>query len=98
MIDACFAHESVSVDDCELYLNGFPPDHQHYSGDHEELTVVRFDDKTTIAHLMAQAGIFKSVSDAKRNGWFRPVPDGYSQFVVGKARNKITVLGRMIDA
>ena len=36
----------------------------------------------TMAHVMADAGFFPSVSQARKNGWDRPVITG--QFKVGK--------------
>lgn len=38
----------------------------------------------TMAHVMAQVGIFKSVGEARRNGWDKPVTTGV--FKVGKNR------------
>lgn len=42
----------------------------------------------TMAHIMAKVGFFKSVSDARRNGWDKPIPKGYSEYVVGKGDKK----------
>jgi hypothetical protein len=39
-----------------------------------------------LAHVMHASGIFKSVSEAKRNGWDKPIPEGWSQFVVTKRK------------
>jgi len=35
---------------------------------------------TTMAHLVAHVGIFKSVSEAKKNGWDKPIPSGWSEW------------------
>lgn len=45
----------------------------------------------TIAHLLSDAKIFSSTSDAKRNGWDKPLPEGFSQFTIGKIKKKITI-------
>lgn len=38
----------------------------------------------TLAHLMVQAGGFSSLTQARKNGWNRPIPQGYSEHKVGK--------------
>jgi hypothetical protein len=45
-----------------------------------------------MAHLVAGAGIFKSVGDAKRNGWNKPIPNGWSSFTIGKLKHKLFIL------
>ncbi len=49
---------------------------------------------TTWAHVLAKIGPFRSVSDARKNGWNKPIKEGFTdQFKVGKARRKfITAL------
>ena len=49
-------------------------------------------EKLVLAHFMQQAGIFPSVSQARKNGWDKPVPKGFSQFTVGKNKVLITIL------
>lgn len=46
----------------------------------------------TMAHIMHAAGIFPSVGQARRNGWDRPVPTGFSEFTVTKRRMKIFIM------
>jgi hypothetical protein len=38
----------------------------------------------TMAHLMVQAGAFSSLTQARKNGWDKPIPDGWSEAKVGK--------------
>lgn len=38
----------------------------------------------TMAHLMVQAGAFSSVTQARKNGWDKPIPAGWSEHKVGK--------------
>ena len=48
--------------------------------------ILKFDDFTfpgaTMAHIMCEAKLFASVSDARKKGWNKPVQKG--KFVVGK--------------
>jgi len=58
--------------------------------DDDTLTPILDQDKT-LAHLLARIGKFKSVGDAKRNGWDKPIPSGWVEFTVGKGMNRIDV-------
>ena len=60
----------------------------------EDQATVEFErgDWLRIAHFMSQAGIFPSVGQAKKNGWDKPIPLGFSHFIVGKKKSRITIL------
>jgi len=45
-----------------------------------------------MAHVMAEAGIFSSVSQARKNGWNKPIPKGFWQERIGKKKILITIL------
>ena len=58
-----------------------------------------FDDENIIledgwimAHVMHRAGVFPSVSQARKNGWDKPIPKGMSEFVVGKRKFRVWIL------
>ncbi len=56
---------------------------------HDEDVFVFVDPGTTWAHVLAKLGPFKSVSDARKNGWNKPIEEGFTQtFKVGKAHRK----------
>lgn len=42
----------------------------------------------TMAHLLARLGKFQSVGEAKKNGWDKPIPSGWSEFTIGKAAKR----------
>ncbi len=46
--------------------------------------------ETTLAHVMAKAGMFKSTSEARKNGWDRPVEPG--DFPFKKKQVTITIV------
>jgi hypothetical protein len=58
---------------------------------HNEVTIPIEPFQKTLAQLFSHAKIFTSTSEAKRNGWDKSIPDGFSQFIIGKRRNKITI-------
>lgn len=45
----------------------------------------------TMAHIMAKIGFFKSVGDARKNGWDKPIPPGFTSLTVGKAAKMKTI-------
>lgn len=56
--------------------------------DNDELMPLLESDKT-MAHLLVRLGKFKSVGEAKRNGWDKPVPFGWTEISIGKNQNKV---------
>ena len=46
----------------------------------------------TMAHIMHAAGIFPSISQARKNGWDKDIPYGFSSHRVSKKRYLITIL------
>lgn len=45
-----------------------------------------------MAHIMFKARIFSSVSEARKNGWNKPIPLGFSDIRAGKNKIRITIL------
>lgn len=52
--------------------------------------ISQFPEKAVMAHVMAAAGIFPSVSQARKNGWDKPLVTG--EFVVTKKKIRIIVV------
>ncbi len=77
-----FVHKK-RLSDAELYLGPLTKD---------DIITEFGDEAPKLAHLMALTPVFKSVSDARKNGWDASVPPGYSEFVVGKMKHKIYIL------
>lgn len=48
-----------------------------------------FNGNATMAHVMHRAGVFKSVSEARKNGWNKPLQFG--DFVVTKKKIRIRI-------
>lgn len=49
-----------------------------------------------MAHIMAAAGVFPSASQARNNGWNKPIPDGFSDMVAGKLKFRLTIFKEKI--
>ncbi len=56
----------------------------------EEFIVIQ--DNWIMAHIMHAAGIFPSVGQARKNGWDKPIPDGWTDIIAGKLKHEITIL------
>ena len=52
------------------------------------------EDEWTMAHVMHIAGIFPSVTSARKQGWNKPIPAGFSEHTVGKRRIQIFILNK----
>ena len=55
------------------------------------------EDNWIMAHVMHMVGIFPSVGIARKNGWNIPIPEGFSEFTVGKNRKKVWILNEFND-
>ena len=58
---------------------------------------IMIEDHWIMAHVMHMAGVFPSVGIARKNGWNKPIPDGFSEFTVGKAKKKVWILNEIKD-
>lgn len=80
-----FIHTDIGMSDVDLFMNSSPP---------ETLIFQFFTDREILAHLLARSKIFKSVSEAKKNGWDKPIPIGFTHLVVTKKKFKIFILNK----
>ena len=65
-----------------------------FFGEGENFTII--EDNWLMAHVMHKAGIFKSISQAKKAGWNKPIPDGFNFFTVGKKRRQVFIFKERI--
>lgn len=45
-----------------------------------------------MANILFEAGIFPSLTQARNNGYNKPIPFGFTDFRVGKKKTRITIL------
>lgn len=50
----------------------------------------------TMAHVICQAGIFKSVTEARKNGWDKPIEKGFQTIEFKKRGVKIHIM-KMVE-
>lgn len=44
------------------------------------------------ANLLVELGLFSSTSQARKNGWNKNIPEGFTDVIVGKLKTRITIL------
>jgi hypothetical protein len=54
-------------------------------------TFISIEENDILAHLLYKAEIFKSVSEARKNGYNKEIPCGFSDFKIGKRKTRITI-------
>ena len=84
MLDFNFVSKNITTNDFELFF-----------GDDEIATTIQ--NHWIMAHVMAEAGIFSSVGQARKNGWNKPIPDGFSEHIIGKKKTQVTILNKKDD-
>ncbi len=88
-IDIDFIKSGTDEKDIDLFLNSNIPELNNVDQDRR---FFENSENLLLAHFVAQAGIFPSVTQARKNGWNKEVPKGFSQFVIGKMKSMITIL------
>ena len=81
--EANFVLDTVSEGDIDLFLAPLAP------GERE--TFKSFSAGATMADLMVMAGKFPSKGQARKNGWDKEIPFGYSHFKVGSGKNRMDI-------
>jgi len=56
-----------------------------------EDTFIVIEENWTMANIMTVIGIFPSISQARKNGWNKSIPEGFSDIRVGKSKTRVTI-------
>jgi len=60
---------------------------EEYFGPFEKSDIfIFFEDPYTLANCVVEMGIFKSLTQARKNGWGGEIPRGYREWKIGKKR------------
>ena len=81
--DFNFVSKNISKKDLDLFLG---------PTNIEEETFIEIEDRDIMANLIAKIGVFPSISQARKNGWNKPIPLGFSEFKVGKRKIMVSIL------
>jgi len=82
MKDIHFISDNVTEEDKDLFFGPLTSDDEF----------VMIEEHWMMAHLLKEAGIFKSVSQARKNGGDKPIPKGFHEIMRGKRRHKFWIL------
>lgn len=82
-----FVAEGVSQYDMDMFLGPIEP---------TDGPLIRFPKSWTMAHVVHGAGIFKSIGEARRNGWDKPIPRGYQHLVLTKKKIHVYTLNDLL--
>jgi len=66
-------------------------DKELFFGPLEDDTFIIIEEHWIMAHILFEAGIFPSISQARKNGWNKPIPEGFNIITVGKKAKKKTL-------
>ena len=79
-----FIHEDLPESDRDLFFGPLTEDDEF----------IFFGDDATMVNIAVLAGLFPSVTRARKNGEDKLIPDGFTDFMRGKNANKrrITIL------
>ena len=73
-----FVHKNISNSDKDLFFGPIKSEDEF----------IEIQDHWIMAHVLHAAGIFTSVSQARKNGWNKPIPNGFTILTVGKKARK----------
>lgn len=75
-------HKDFSLKDRDLF---FGPIEQ------TDKTIEFEDDGANMTHLLVKVGKFPSLSQARKNGWDKPIPEGFMEHRIGKGKNMVII-------
>jgi hypothetical protein len=73
-----FVKLNIAKEDMDMFFGPIDPND----------TFFIIQDHWTMAHIIHKAGIFPSISQAKKNGWNKPIPVGFTILTIGKKAKK----------
>jgi len=74
-----FISGNVSEEDKEIFFGPL---------DIGDEVFIEIQSRWCMAHLLHNVGMFTSISQARKNGWNKPIPWGFTEITVGKKAKK----------
>ena len=78
------------------FFKGLESDKDLFFGPLEDETFILIEDNWSMANIMTMVGIFPSVTQARKNGWNKPIPFGFSDIRVGKTKTRVTIFYELL--
>ena len=73
------------------FFKGQETDKELFFGPLDGEELIAIEERDIMANLIVKAGIFPSVTQARKNGWDKPIPLGFTDLRVGKLKTRITI-------
>ena len=58
----------------------------------DEDVFIEIENHMIMAHIMVLAKAFPSNGQARKNGWDKPIPKGFTDLRIGKLKTRVTIL------
>jgi hypothetical protein len=68
-----FIHHELPKSDIKLFFG-------------EDETAEEFNNFNTLADIVINLGKFSSITQARKNGWYKSIPSGFSEHKIGKTK------------
>lgn len=74
-----------------FFLSSQESDKELFFGPLDGEIFTQIEPEWSMANIMTLIGIFPSVNQARKNGWNKPIPSGFSDIRVGKTKTRVTI-------
>ena len=74
-----FVSKNISEKDMDLFFGPLDTDNDIF---------IEIEPNWCMAHILHNVGMFTSITQARKNGWNTPIPEGYTKVTVGKKAKK----------
>ncbi len=75
-----FVDKNISLSDKDLFFG--PLDDEEF---------IEIEEKWIMANIVFAMGIFPSITQARKNGFDKPIPDGFTDIRIGKSKARCTI-------
>ena len=79
------------MDECNFFKSSLESDRDLFLKKKKNETFVEIQDNWTMANIVVTLGIFPSVTQARANGWNKPIPRGFNDMRIGKNKRRAII-------
>lgn len=84
------------INEWNFFSSSLESDKELFFGPLENEEFHSIEQEWSMANIITTVGIFPSVSQARKNGWNKPIPKGFSDMRVGKTKTRITIFNEIL--
>lgn len=79
------------MNELNFFKSSLESDKELFFGPLDNEMFVEIQDNWTMANIVVALGIFPSMSQARSNGWNKPIPKGFSDIRIGKNKRRAII-------